>query len=85
MCMFLISTYILFFLFCAVHPTPKVVGFSHICCKKPMKKSVIITIKVFENNLYIRCPFYAIKYCCTLNLQIEKAPHRVVSRKELFG
>ena len=49
-----------------------------------MKKSVIITIKVFENNLYIRCPFYAIKYCCTQNLQIEKAPHRVMSRKELF-
>lgn len=30
MCMFSISTYTLFFYLCAIHPTPKGVGFSHI-------------------------------------------------------
>ena len=33
MCMFSISTYTLFFYLCAIHPTPKGVGFSHVFVK----------------------------------------------------
>ncbi|MDO4324805.1 MAG: hypothetical protein Q4E24_02020, partial [bacterium] len=33
LCIFSIFTYILFYIFYAIHPTPQGVGFSHIHCK----------------------------------------------------